>query len=116
MPGVKNGFDEFEENYNQPPKENSEEQQKQRELQDQELKTIQEIQVNVENTLGTPPNFDKVEVKRLWKNHYRANVFVKDPNKPIVDSFFVKDTASGFEYYPPITRKYNNELPNTESS
>jgi hypothetical protein len=60
--------------------------------------------------LGRPTTLYRVEVRHLWDNHYRANVFVgaDAPSTRIAHSFFLSAGEDGniCASSPDITRKY----------
>jgi hypothetical protein len=49
------------------------------------------------HTLGEPDSPHKVQVRRLWKNHYRVNIFIGgDPlYARIANSYFVEADNNG---------------------
>jgi hypothetical protein len=47
-----------------------------RENQEQEQQHNDSITQSVMNSLGVPENLRKVQVKHLWEDHYRVNIFV----------------------------------------
>jgi hypothetical protein len=59
---------------------------------------------------GRPATLYRVEVRHLWEDHYRANVFVGSDasSTQVADSFFVVADADGniLASEPDITRKY----------
>jgi len=60
--------------------------------------------------LGRPTALYRVEVRQLWDNHYRANVFVGDTvtSTRIAHSFFLRADEDGniVASVPDISRKY----------
>jgi hypothetical protein len=64
----------------------------------------------VMNALGKPSNLHKLLVCRLWKNHYRVNVFVGElaAGMTIAHSYFVKVDGDGniIQSTPRITKRY----------
>ena len=62
------------------------------------------------HALGRPATLYRVEVRHLWEDHYRANVFVGSDaaSTRVADSFFVVADADGniLASEPDITRKY----------
>ena len=60
--------------------------------------------------LGRPATLYRVEVRHLWENHYRANVFVgaDAASTRIAHSFFVVADEDGniIASVPDITREY----------
>jgi hypothetical protein len=60
--------------------------------------------------LGRPPALYRVEVRHLWENHYRANVFVGTDaaSTRIAHSFFLAADEDGnvLASVPDITRTY----------
>ncbi len=55
------------------------------------------IRSHVLRTLGRPAGLFRVEVRRLWENHYRVNVFVGPDaaSVTIPHSYFVVADAAG---------------------
>jgi hypothetical protein len=54
------------------------------------------------NQYGKPPHFHHMEVRHLWADRYRVNVFVEVPNKEVVvrslqiaSSYFVRRLPDG---------------------
>jgi len=68
------------------------------------------IEEQVIYTLGTPGNLHKVQVRLLWKNHYRVNVFVglDAVSARVANSFFLGVGSDGniMTSDPKITRQY----------
>lgn len=64
--------------------------------------------------LGEPTGLLKVEVKKLWGQNFRVNIFTATPTDralPLVnipDSFFVTASAEGFSSRPVIEKKYSS--------
>ena len=62
------------------------------------------------HALGRPATLYRVEVRHLWEDHYRANVFVGSDaaSTRVADSFIVVANADGniLASEPDITRKY----------
>lgn len=62
--------------------------------------------------LGEPRNLFRVDVKHLWRNHFRVNVLVHAAGRTlnkgveVADSFFVTLADDGLAASPPIARKY----------
>jgi hypothetical protein len=60
--------------------------------------------------LGEPDNLLRVQVRRLWKNHYRVNVFLgaDAASARIADSYFLQADGDGniIESTPKITKHY----------
>lgn len=60
--------------------------------------------------LGRPSNLHRVEVRHLWDDHYRANVFVgaSAASTRVAHSYFVAADEAGniIASMPDITRKY----------
>ena len=65
---------------------------------------------NVMLALGRPPDLHAVQVRRLWGNHYRVNVFTgPDPlSSRITSSFFVVIGEDGavVRSFPEIVQKH----------
>ncbi len=61
-------------------------------------------------TLGKPENLREVQVRKLWKNNYRVNVFVGDAitNSKIAHSYFMVADPAGaiLSSTPNVTRLY----------
>ena len=71
------------------------------------------IQEAVLERLGKPDDFWKVDVKPLWENRFRVNVWTEQmgrigPTHRIVDSFFIVASPEGgiVESRPQISKKY----------
>jgi 16S rRNA C1402 (ribose-2'-O) methylase RsmI len=68
------------------------------------------IAEQVMRALGEPGGLHKVLVRRLWKDHYRVNVFVgaNAVLAKIANSYFVQADGDGniVEARPKITRQY----------
>ena len=62
------------------------------------------------HALGKPGDLLRVQVRPLWENHYRANVFVgKDAGSAhVADSYFLTADGDGniITSTPTITKKY----------
>jgi len=62
-------------------------------------------------TLGTPGDFLKVQVRRIWENSYRVNVFVGADISAakVAHSYFLRTDENGkiVESSPRITRQYD---------
>lgn len=62
--------------------------------------------------LGEPGNLFRVDVKHLWRNHFRVNVLIHaasptlNKGVEVSDSFFVTLADDGLAASPAITRKY----------
>jgi hypothetical protein len=60
--------------------------------------------------LGRPADLYRVEVRPLWEDHYRVNVFVGDgaTSTKVAQSFFLVTDAGGniMTSTPAITRQY----------
>jgi hypothetical protein len=60
------------------------------------------------HTLGEPDGLHRVQVRRLWKDHYRVNVLIgKDAaSAKIANSYFVEANSDGniVESSPKITK------------
>lgn len=70
--------------------------------------------------LGRPASLYQVEVRHLWENHYRANVFVgaDAASTRIAHSFFLAAEEDGniVASVPDITRKYRDGEQAVETS
>ena len=67
--------------------------------------------------LGKPKDFWKVDVKPLWENRFRVNVWTEEmgrigPTHRIVDSFFIIASPEGgiVESRPQISKKYGGDV------
>jgi len=73
------------------------------------------LREQVMHVLGEPDGLQKVQVRRLWKHHYRVNVLVgKDAAcTRIADSFFVTASNDGniIASCPKITKQYGSAEP-----
>ena len=62
------------------------------------------------HTLGKPDGLHNVQVRRLWGEHYRVNVFIGDEasTAKIANSYFVKADNDGniVESIPKIKKAY----------
>jgi hypothetical protein len=62
------------------------------------------------HALGRPPSLCGVQVRALWGNKYRVNVYAGDSivSAKITDSFFVATGSQGriVETTPAVTRQY----------
>jgi hypothetical protein len=62
------------------------------------------------NALGKPGDFLQVQVRPLWENYYRANVFIgkEAGSAHVADSYFLTADADGniITSTPKITKKY----------
>ena len=68
----------------------------------------------VMHMLGEPGDLQRVQVRKLWDDHYRVNVFV-GPNAgsvQIADCFFLLTDGDGtiLESSPKITKRYEEAL------
>ena len=65
---------------------------------------------HVLHALGRPGDLERVEVRRLWKDHYRVNVFVGAVagSTRVAHSYFLVADGEGnvAESTPKITRQY----------
>ncbi|MFL5331065.1 MAG: hypothetical protein ACJ8C4_19415 [Gemmataceae bacterium] len=71
--------------------------------------TTDSIAANVLAALGKPTNLLHIQVKSLWANFYRVNVFVGDSQTAAVPhSYFLEATTDGAigNSTPRITRVY----------
>jgi len=68
------------------------------------------IRAQVINALGKPPDLLKVQVRKVWDNHYRVNVLVgtNDGSTRFANSYFVVTDSSGglITSTPKITKLY----------
>jgi hypothetical protein len=68
------------------------------------------IATHVLETLGKPLDLQTVQVKRLWENRYRVNVFTGDDcaSVRVADSYFlvVDNDGAIINSTPEITRRY----------
>jgi len=68
------------------------------------------IEKQVIHTLGTPGNLLKVQVRLLWKNHYRVNIFVGPDavSARVANSYFlgVGNDGNIMTSDPKIKRQY----------
>jgi hypothetical protein len=68
------------------------------------------IGCQVLQVLGEPPGFRAVNVRRLWEDHYRVNVFVGGDamSATIKHSFFLKADGTGhvLTATPKLMRRY----------
>ena len=64
----------------------------------------------VMHTLGEPRDLLRVQVRRLWKNHYRVNVFVGPDaaSAKVGQSYFLQADGDGniVQSTPTITKHY----------
>jgi hypothetical protein len=62
------------------------------------------------HSLGKPNGLHRVQVRRLWDDHYRVNVLIgEDPaSAKIANSYFVEADGNGniVESTPKITKQY----------
>ena len=62
------------------------------------------------HTLGVPDGLHNVQVRRLWKDHYRVNVLIGQDvaSTKIANSYFVQVDGDGniVESSPKITKRY----------
>ena len=68
------------------------------------------VRDNVLSKLGWPDDLHRVQVKCVWGNHYRVNVFVGPDavSSKVAHSYFLKTDGDGkiLSYDPAITRVY----------
>ena len=68
------------------------------------------IRTQVINALGKPPDLLKVQVRKVWDNHYRVNVLVGTDggSTRFANSYFVVTDSSGglITSTPKITKLY----------
>jgi len=68
------------------------------------------IREQVIHTLGEPAGLHKVQVRRLWEDHYRVNVLVgRDAaSARIADSYFLTSDSDGkvIASNPQLTKRY----------
>ncbi len=67
------------------------------------------VGVNVLKALGQPHNLLRIQVKSLWGDHFRVNVFTGTPESAAVShSFFLEASTDGeiLKSSPPIERAY----------
>jgi hypothetical protein len=68
------------------------------------------IRNQVMHTLGQPANLQSVQVRQLWGDHYRVNVFagVDSASAKVIHSYFLVADSDGniVEVTPKITRQY----------
>ncbi|QDU63005.1 hypothetical protein Pan216_38790 [Planctomycetes bacterium Pan216] len=73
-----------------------------------------QVRTRVLDQLGTPRDLHRVDVRRLWDDHYRVNVYRALEAGPlfdklaITDSFHVVVTGSDIHSEPLIQRRYGN--------
>jgi hypothetical protein len=62
------------------------------------------------HTLGRPASLRELQVRRLWEDHYRVNVFIGPDaaSARIANSYFVQADSNGniVRSNPTITRQY----------
>jgi len=85
---------------------------KRAEQQEQEAGLLEAaVRDNVLSGLGRPPGLHRVQVRRLWGDCYRVNVFVGDDpaSLKVAHSFFIQADGDGrvLESSPPIARLYS---------
>jgi hypothetical protein len=65
---------------------------------------------NVLSELGVPPGLHRLQVRRLWGDHYRANLFLGDDaaSFKVAHSYFLSADGNGkiLGCCPPIVRTY----------
>jgi hypothetical protein len=68
------------------------------------------IGAQVIHTLGKPDGLHALQVRRLWEDHYRVNVFIgaDAASARIANSYFVKSDSDGniVKSTPKITKLY----------
>ena len=68
------------------------------------------IREQVMHSLGAPDNLIRVQVRRLWKNYYRVNIFVgaDATSARIANSYFLQADSDGniVQSIPKITKHY----------
>jgi hypothetical protein len=68
------------------------------------------IQLQILHTLGSPDHLIKVQVRQLWTNHYRVNVYVglDAASAKVANSYFLVVDGEGtiLTSNPKITRHY----------
>ena len=68
------------------------------------------IAANVLRTLGEPEDRHQVQVRELWGDHYRVNVFVGPDalTMKVADSFFLQADVEGniLASAPAVTKRY----------
>jgi hypothetical protein len=76
------------------------------------------VRGSVMSELGRPPGLHRVQVRRVWGDRYRVNVFVGDgaASVKVAHSFFLQAGGDGraLESSPPIARLYSYHPPNGE--
>lgn len=87
------------------------EKQQQAEQHDQDARHLQAtIGKQVMQSLGQPNNLQKLEVRHLWKDNYRVNIFVGQDaaSLRVAHSYFLLTDGSGkvVASNPKITRQY----------
>jgi hypothetical protein len=64
----------------------------------------------VMHTLGQPTNLQRVQVRQLWDDHYRVNIFAGDDlaSAKVVQSFFLLADGAGniLQSTPAIKKQY----------
>jgi uncharacterized membrane protein len=68
------------------------------------------IEEQVVHTLGKPDGLHELQVRRLWEDHYRVNVFIGTDgvSAKIANSYFVQADSDGniLRSSPKITKLY----------
>jgi hypothetical protein len=68
------------------------------------------IRSHLMSALGSPGNLQRVQVRRLWENHYRVNVLIGADiaSVKVAHSYFVEadDNGTIITSTPEITRQY----------
>lgn len=80
----------------------------QRKQKDGLLETV--VRDNVMSSLGRPAGLNRVQVNRVWGNHYRVNVFVGTDftSSKVAHSYFLEADGDGkiLSSCPAITKMY----------
>jgi len=68
------------------------------------------IREQVMHTLGEPVDLHKVQVRRLWEDHYRVNILVGQDaaSAKITNSYFLTSDSTGkiITSNPKLTKRY----------
>lgn len=83
-----------------------------RDLEQHKSETLQAfIEEQVIHRVGRPYGLRKVQVRRLWENHYRVNMVIGEnaASPKIADSYFVEADSDGniVESNPKMTKRYS---------
>ena len=81
---------------------------------DQEALGHQQMQANITKnviqTLGQPRNLHRIQVRQLWEDHYRVNIFVGTDaaSAKVIHSYFLVTHGDGsiVTASPKITKQY----------